>query len=238
MDGEPEYHQPGEVIEIQGTPPVEDEESDKESNGTLGLAAFALVAVAVVLAPEVLPLLGLTGAGAAEGGGVALTTEVAAEGGAFTADFGFGATGLGVGAVGVGAVGVGAGAVEEGALAPLVEGRAFEAQQLGELGLPKNTAVWRPSAAQMDSAAFRTVVGEPKFTPGGQSVGVIVDSLGPESGLEIKGGSSPLGSSYQLRLMTYRALVENQPLTILTTRPVVQSFFDYLTRWGVTVAAP
>lgn len=40
----------------------------------------------------------------------------------------------------------------------------------------------------------------------------------------IKGGSSPLGSTYQLRLMTYRALVENEPLTILTTRPGVPSF--------------
>lgn len=35
-------------------------------------------------------------------------------------------------------------------------------------------------------------------------------------GLEIKGGSSMLESSYQLRLATYRALVENDPLTILT----------------------
>jgi hypothetical protein len=83
----------------------------------------------------------------------------------------------------------------------------------------------------MDSAAFRVVVGQPKFTRRGEAVGTIPDSIG----LEIKGGDSPLGSSYQLRLMTYRALIEDEPLTILTTRPVVQSFEDWLTRWGVGI---
>jgi hypothetical protein len=59
-------------------------------------------------------------------------------------------------------------------------------------------------------------------------VGVITDGIG----LEIKGGMTPLYSSYQLRLMTYRALVENEPLTILTTRTPTAPFADYLARWA------
>jgi hypothetical protein len=125
-------------------------------------------------------------------------------------------------------------AASTGSPAQLVAGRAFEAQQLDVLGLSKNTNVWRPTAAQADSSAFRVIVGEAKQTPGGQLTGVIPDA----AGLEIKGGSSALGSSYQLRLMTYRALAENDPLTILTSRPVVPSFQDWLTRWGVGVEAP
>jgi filamentous hemagglutinin len=86
----------------------------------------------------------------------------------------------------------------------------------------------------MNSAAFRVIVGEPKFTNSGQPVGTIPDSFG----LEIKGGSSPLTSSYQLRLMTYRALVLDEPLTIFTTRPVNPTFSDWLARWGVNVEEP
>jgi len=113
----------------------------------------------------------------------------------------------------------------------LTRGRAFEAQQLAEIGAPKNTTVWRPTRAQTESAAFETIVGEPKFTPGGSPVGTILDT----AGLEIKGGVSPLGSSYQLRLQTYRSLVLDEPLTIVTTRPVRSTFQAYLERWGVTV---
>jgi filamentous hemagglutinin len=53
------------------------------------------------------------------------------------------------------------------------------------------------------------------------------------AGVEIKGGSSVLDSSYQLRLMTYRALVTGESLTIKTTRPVNPTFADWLARWGV-----
>ena len=67
-----------------------------------------------------------------------------------------------------------------------------------------------------------------------ERLGVVTDSIG----LEIKGGGTPLYSTYQLRLMTYRALVENEPLTILTTRTPNAPFADYLARWGVTVEAP
>ena len=118
-----------------------------------------------------------------------------------------------------------------GSPAHLGQGRDFENEVLDDLGLDKNNDVWRPTVAQMDSAAFRVMVGEPKFTSGGQPVGVIVDSLG----LEIKGGSSRLGSSYQLRMMAYRAFVENEPLTILTTRSVRPGFRSWLDRWGVGV---
>jgi hypothetical protein len=86
----------------------------------------------------------------------------------------------------------------------------------------------------MDRAAFRVIVGTPKFTPDGRPMGVITDSIG----LEIEGGGTPPYSTYQLRLMTYRALVENEPLTILTTRTPTAPFGDYLARWGVTVEAP
>ena len=37
------------------------------------------------------------------------------------------------------------------------------------------------------------------------------------AGLELKHGSKALESSYQLRLMTYRALVTGEQLTIRTT---------------------
>ena len=78
------------------------------------------------------------------------------------------------------------------------------------------------------------IVGAPKLTAAREPVGVITDSIG----LEIKGGTTPLYVTYQLRLMTYRALVEEDPLTILTTRTPTVPFADYLGRWGVTVQAP
>jgi hypothetical protein len=113
----------------------------------------------------------------------------------------------------------------------LVDGQAVEKTQLETLGASKNTQAWRPSQADMDSAAFKVVVGAPKFTPRGKPVGVIVDSVG----LEIKAGRSALGSTYQLRLMTYRSLVVGEPLTIRTSRPVMPAFRDWLSRWGVSV---
>ena len=97
----------------------------------------------------------------------------------------------------------------------LQAGVRAEAKVLAARGVPKKTKVWRPTQEQMDSAAFRVVVGKPKFTPGGKPVGTAVDS----PGLEIKAGSSSLSSSYQLRMLTYRSLVENEPLTIATSRP-------------------
>jgi len=89
----------------------------------------------------------------------------------------------------------------------------------------------------MDSAAFKVIVGEPKFTASGLPKGTIFDgTLG--GNLEIKGGSSVLDSTYQLRLQTYRSLKTNTWLTIETTRPINPAFQSWLDRWGVSVVKP
>jgi hypothetical protein len=124
-----------------------------------------------------------------------------------------------------------------GSPAQLPAGQAFEAQQLADLNLEKNTEVWRPTPAQTESAAFRVIVGKPKYTEGGLLRGTIFDAT--EGGLlEIKGGSSLMGSSYQFRLQVYRSLLLDVPLTIRTTRPINPTFADWLTRWGVTIQNP
>jgi hypothetical protein len=116
----------------------------------------------------------------------------------------------------------------------LAAGQAFEAEQLAALNLPKNTSVWRPTLAETQSAAFKIIVGEAKFTEGGLLSGIIFDAA--EGGLlEIKGGSSVLSSSYQVRLEVYRALQLGQTLTLRTTRPINPTFLDWLQRWGVIV---
>jgi hypothetical protein len=95
----------------------------------------------------------------------------------------------------------------------------------------------RPSQADINSAAFKVIVGEPQYTSIGLPKGTIFDAT--KGGLlEIKGGSSPLGSSYQLRLQTYFALKEGENLTIETTRPINPTFNDWLNRWGVTTQNP
>jgi RHS repeat-associated protein len=117
---------------------------------------------------------------------------------------------------------------------PLKAGLEFEAQQLAELDLPKNTMTWRPTLEQTESSAFKVIVGDAKSTEGGLPKGTILDAT--EAGLvEIKGGSSLLGSSYQLRLQTYLSLIEAQQYTIHTSRPINPTFSDWLQRWGVTV---
>jgi hypothetical protein len=116
--------------------------------------------------------------------------------------------------------------------AELVAGRTFEANVLKDAGLVKFAgAAWRPTAEQIQSAAFKLIVGEAKYTKGGQLTGVLPDAVG----LEIKSGASTLGTSYQLRLLTYRALLTREPLMLLTTRPLVSSFEAWLQRWGVSV---
>ena len=54
-------------------------------------------------------------------------------------------------------------------------------------------------------------------------------------GLEIKSGSSVLDTSYQLRLMAYRAVISQEPLTIVTSRPVASAFREWLTHYGVKI---
>jgi hypothetical protein len=127
--------------------------------------------------------------------------------------------------------------VRAGAPAQLSAGQAAEAVRLQSLGIQKNTAVLRPTLEEMNSAAFRVIVGEPGFTPGGLPRGTIFDAT--QRGLfEYKSGTSPLGSTYQLRLQTYFALRQGASFTIGTSRPVIPTFADWLARWGVKVEGP
>jgi len=119
----------------------------------------------------------------------------------------------------------------------LEAGRLYEASRLLQMGQPKNTMVWRPTLADIDSATFKVVVGDPRYTPGGQLRGTIYDAT-EMSLLELKSGSSPLGSNYQLRLQTYGALKAGRPYIIETTRPINSRFAAWLKRWGVEVRAP
>ena len=75
--------------------------------------------------------------------------------------------------------------------------------------LEQQLAQARPTPEQVDTATFRAIVGDAKYTPGGQLKGTIFD--GVDGGfLEIKGGSSELNSTYQLRLQTYKAIIDNR----------------------------
>jgi hypothetical protein len=121
-----------------------------------------------------------------------------------------------------------------GSPAPLVNGRTVEAQQLTQLQLARNTDVWRPTAEDVESAAFKVIVGDPKYTRSGSLRGTIFDSM-TGGYTEIKAGSSPLMSSYQLRLQVFRSLQTNTPYTIRTSRPVNPEFDEWLARWGATV---
>jgi RHS repeat-associated protein len=123
------------------------------------------------------------------------------------------------------------------AINPMEAGRAFEAAQLADLGVAKNTTVFRPTLADTQSATFKVIVGDPKYTPGGQLRGTILDST-QKGFLEVKGGRSPLGDSYQLRLQTYGALKQSAPYKIRTTRPITREFSEWLRRWGATIEKP
>lgn len=121
--------------------------------------------------------------------------------------------------------------------AQLRAGTAHEAERLAQLGAPKNTVTWRPTQADIDSAAFKVIVGKPKYTAGSTPKGTIFDVT--QGGLrEIKGGTSVLDSSYQLRLQTYYSLKNNLTYTIETARPVNPTFQSWLDRWGVIVEPP
>jgi hypothetical protein len=115
-----------------------------------------------------------------------------------------------------------------------VSGQAAEALALEALKISKNTAVWRPTPEQIHSLAFKSIVGPPRYTSTGLARGTVLDSV--ESGFsEIKSGCSTLDTTYQLRLQTYRALVEKQPLTIYTNRPVDVDFGRWLNPRGVQI---
>jgi hypothetical protein len=116
----------------------------------------------------------------------------------------------------------------------LMCGQAAEALALEALKISKNKAVWRPTMEQIQSLAFKAIVGDPRFTTTGLARGTVLDSV--ESGFtEIKSGSSTLDSTYQLRLQTYRALAEKQPFTIYTNRPIDPQFGHWLNPRGVQI---
>ena len=118
--------------------------------------------------------------------------------------------------------------------ASLMSGQAAEANALQALNLAKNTEVWRPSPQQIDSPDFRQIVGEPHYTATGLPRGTVLDSVA--AGLaEIKSGASVLDSTYQLRLQTYRSVIEKRPLTIYTSRPVDNHFGQWLNPHGVGI---
>lgn len=116
----------------------------------------------------------------------------------------------------------------------LLAGKAAEVEQLDALGAGPQVS-FTPTQAQIDSSAFKVIVGDAKYTAEGNPVGTIYDgTIGNGLG-EIKTGTSPLDSSYQLRLQTYGSLLNDTPYTIYTSRPVNPTFSDLLTRWGVNV---
>lgn len=116
----------------------------------------------------------------------------------------------------------------------LSSGQIAEALALEALRMAKNTEVWRPSAEQVRSPDFLRIVGNPIYTSTGLARGTVLDSVAP--GLsEIKSGRSILDSTYQLRLQTFRSVIERQPLTIYTSRPVDIDFGQWLGPHGVQI---
>jgi hypothetical protein len=122
-------------------------------------------------------------------------------------------------------------------------GQVDEAEWLAANDFSKHTGVWRPTQTDVDSAAFKVIVGPEKFTASGERVGTIFDVT--EGGFrEFKSGSGVLDSSYQTRLQTYFSLKPPppfkgpQPFTIETARPVNPAFGAWFDRWGVAVVPP
>ncbi len=111
----------------------------------------------------------------------------------------------------------------------LAEGPALNA--IGSTG----KVVFTPTAEQINSAAFKVIVGDAQYTLTGAPVSTIYDGTTGAGLAEIKSGSSVLNSSYQLRLQTYGSLISEQPFSIYTSRPLNAQFGGYLNRWGVSV---
>ena len=125
-------------------------------------------------------------------------------------------------------------AAESGIPAALRAGQLAEGPALEAIG-SGGKVVFKPTTEQIESAAFRIIVGDAKYTASGRPVSTIFDGSVAGGLAEVKSGSSVLNSSYQLRLQTYGALVNNQPYAILTSRPINPTFYDWLVRWGVSI---
>ncbi|WP_429192026.1 hypothetical protein [Fusobacterium sp. PH5-44] len=117
---------------------------------------------------------------------------------------------------------------------PMEVGIAKEKEALLNRNLPKNTEVWRPTEADVNSQLFKDIVGEAKFTKTGLYKGTIFDST-RNGFLEIKAGTSALNSTYQLRLQTYRAVSTKTPYTISTNRTPNPTFLSFLNKWDVNM---
>jgi hypothetical protein len=117
---------------------------------------------------------------------------------------------------------------------PLVfaQGKAAEEKILLALKVDKNTEVWRPTKAEIESKTFKKIVGKTKYTMLGIPRGTVLDST--EGGYaEIKSGNSPLRASYQLRLQTYKSVIDERPLTIYTNRPASAEFKKWCSHYQV-----
>ena len=117
---------------------------------------------------------------------------------------------------------------------PLVfaQGKAAEEKILLALKVDKNTEVWRPTKAEIESKTFKKIVGKTKYTMLGIPRGTVLDST--EGGYaEIKSGHSPLRASYQLRLQTYKSVIDERPLTIYTNRPASAEFKKWCSHYQV-----
>jgi len=125
-------------------------------------------------------------------------------------------------------------AAETGVPPALRAGQAAEVELLAAVNAgPK--VLFTPTQAQIDSATFKVMVGDAKYTAEGNPVSTIYDGSVGNGLIEIKTGTSALESSYQLRLQAYGALVNDAPYTIYTSRPINPTFGDWLVRWGVDV---
>jgi hypothetical protein len=106
-----------------------------------------------------------------------------------------------------------------------LSGKEYEDTVLKELGIPKNTEIWRPDPAF-----------EGKLTLGGQAKGTTPDGLGSNFILEVKGTDSQT-VRFQLRLQAHLAEQSGRPLWIINKagKPVTDNLVELAegTRGGV-----
>lgn len=117
-------------------------------------------------------------------------------------------------------------------------GKNLEASTLAGEGITKNNIVFRPTEAETQSATFKAIVGDAKYTKGNQLRGTIFDDTEGGGTQELKLGATELGSRYQTRLQIYYSVTRDAPMTLYTTRPVSPSFQGTLDFWGVSVKKP
>jgi hypothetical protein len=121
-----------------------------------------------------------------------------------------------------------------GMLDVFTQGKAAEQKILKLLQLDKNKELWRPSEEQIESNKFKEIVGAIKFTKRGLYKGTVLDST--ECGYtEIKSGKSPLRASYQLRLQTYKSVIDKRPFTIYTDRPTNKEFIRWSSLYEIKI---